>query len=121
MKDCLIPKERVLISWNYKQGNFPVCEVLVIENQWDIQPGWRAPPEYENAAMTMGCCLSDWLNGNPQFTPEGVFSSFLMDGGFLSPAEAMRAVEQFAKIRECQWAREMLEQMKSILQRSEID
>src|SRR5262245_26526531 len=51
-----------------------------------------------------------WMEGDPRMTPEGVFAGMLFDG-FASGKYAVRALQEFAKVRECDWARRFLAAM----------
>lgn len=56
---------------------------------------------------TNGNCLANWME-HPRSNPASLFGEWLLLDGFIDDGEMIRAVRELAKIRECQWAREML-------------
>ena len=54
----------------------------------------------------LGNCVEQWLKEDG-YTPEMIFGRF-MHYGFASDAETRRALEEFAHVEECEWARLML-------------
>lgn len=76
------------------------------------QPEEKYTAEYfsHRWQCVVGNCNVEWLN-DPLYTPEAVFGSFVARG-FASAAEAINAVEQFAKIDACNWARAMLPRIR---------
>lgn len=53
-----------------------------------------------------GKVMLDWMKGDPRLTPEGVFLDLLRQG-FADRAALANAAEEFGRIRECEWAREL--------------
>jgi hypothetical protein len=54
----------------------------------------------------LGNCAEQWLKEDG-YTPERIFGRF-MHHRFASDAETRRALEEFAHVEECEWARLML-------------
>jgi hypothetical protein len=86
-------------------GPSRVTEVVVAEiternkdTDW-----WTLDKRYE---CNDGNCWRGWATDEGH-GPEVVFRGLLVDG-FKSPQHLIDAIRQFAKIRQCQWARDML-------------
>jgi transcriptional regulator with XRE-family HTH domain len=62
---------------------------------------------WRRAGSTMGACLSEWME-NPRHTPEGLFAGLLYNGDIPTKEKLIPVLREFAKIRECDWARMML-------------
>lgn len=60
--------------------------------------------------FVVGNCDVEWLR-DPLYTPEAVFGPMAAIG-FASPAEAINAIRQFAKIDACGWALAMLARLE---------
>jgi hypothetical protein len=107
------PVEFVDIFWNRdNDGKVKDVEVVFIPRRkvgddkevdgfWDEYAAYNKRWESD---LRNSC--SDWLQPGGQ-TPEGIFG-YLLGTGFSSPQELERALEEFAHIEKCAWAREML-------------
>lgn len=62
---------------------------------------------WHNADSTLGACTSDWLR-NPRHTCMGFFSAMCYDGAAPTGKAYVRLLLEFAKVKECDWARHML-------------
>jgi hypothetical protein len=93
------------IFWSDDPASRRVCDVWVSTTD---QPEEAFTAEYFSSRWTfvVGNCDVEWLR-DPLYTPEAVFGQMVATG-FASPAEAINAIGQFAKIDACGWARAML-------------
>ena len=97
------------IFWSADPASRKVRDVWVSTTD---QPYEAYSAEYFSLRWTfvVGNCNVDWLR-NPLCTPEAVFGQMAAIG-FASPAEAINAIRQFAKIDACGWARAMLPRLE---------
>lgn len=132
-KDGLYPAEDVVIYWNLK-GNPPLIQdvaVVFYPRKYMEEKNYSDHPaemmisvcySKERFYESSGNCNSDWMkydnkksppphdpetNTNFGFGPNEDFEG-LKALGFASSEEEHRAIKEFARIRECQWARDML-------------
>ena len=137
-EDGLYPSEDVMIFWNREDGVLQVRDVAVVyrprkymkaKGYVDHPAGMMISSLYNNRLFqgsSGNCFIQDWMKyGNKipppphdsesgsklGFSPDGDFKCFEA-WGFVSPEEERRALREFARIRECQWARDRLERMK---------
>jgi len=105
------PARHVEIVWNW-DANYKVkdVEVVFIVRDGTIEETgnfWRRVDIYsEKWDRDIGNSYSGWLQ-EPALTPEGAFGALLGEG-FSNETELRRALEEFAHIQECRWARKML-------------
>ncbi len=108
----LIPAEHVDVYWNahedLKSGTF---EILVIDRR-ELSGNEELQREAARYSSSAGCHMDSWLaSEHPFLKPEGLFINVWTECG--ADREAMKsALEQFAKIQECEWARTMLAGLK---------
>ena len=107
------PAKYVDVFWNREDdGRVKDVEVVFIPRREvgdddKANSFWREYATYNDRwESDLGNSCSDWLQPGGQ-TPEGIFG-YLLGSGFSSPKELERALEEFAHIDECAWAREML-------------
>jgi hypothetical protein len=62
---------------------------------------------WERAEYTHGACWEEWME-RPRFTPEAYFAERCHSGSMPSGEEFLDLLKQFARIKECDWARAML-------------
>lgn len=86
-------------------GRLRITGLVVVEvGKRTDDTEWEACSErYE---CNDGNCWRGWATAEGH-GPEVVFRGLLVDG-FKSPRRLIEAIRQFAKIRQCQWARDML-------------
>lgn len=65
---------------------------------------WMAWDTWDNC---VGSSSMNWMK-NKYETPEAVFAGLCGEYGFTRKEEFYRAVREFARIRQCQWARDMI-------------
>ncbi len=101
----LIDVKDALIFWNEK-GPGRVTEIVVVEREEHLidagHYGRNGP--YQRYLMSDGCWRCDWPQPGK---PEKLFGQFLAHGA--DPALVVTLVREFAKIRQCEWARYMQE------------
>ena len=108
------PARYVDVFWNVAHDK--VCEVEVVfiprGPAGEPEPGkefWAAFRAYIHR-WAFDCGNSGgsgrWLKRNGLF-PDGIFGH-LLEWGFVDQTELHRALEEFAHIEECRWARRML-------------
>jgi hypothetical protein len=107
----LYPARHVDIFWNWdNEHKAKDVEVVFIPRDVDLPKNEYYGRQFDHYVMQwdfdLGNSCSDWLQ-DPLFTPEGVFGVLLRDG-FSNETELQRALEEFARIEECEWARNML-------------
>lgn len=109
-----IPARLAGIAWRWDDAGVHDVIVCRMRTPTGVTAEWlRATEGPDGRPCTGGACYSDWMRpghySGPigHTTPEGTFASWLQDG-FTSPAEAVRALAQIAKVEECGWARLML-------------
>jgi hypothetical protein len=115
-KDGLIEAQHVTVYWDFGPDCKSVRNLSVVycprtvmtSRDFDI---WR---DWDTFDCVMGNCCTDWpegrdARGNPDFEncPAGLFGH-LLAYGFTDKDEITRALREFAHIKECPWAREML-------------
>lgn len=98
------------IGWGRHPDN-GVCTVAVayfprrfIPN--NKHPVWDYWCRYDQWQFVRGNCEVDWLTTKFD-TPEAIYG-YMADCGFSSTSEHIRAIREFARIEECDWARKML-------------
>jgi hypothetical protein len=104
----------VMILWNdVSRTNMQVCDVAVAYHPVDLLDSlttdqrvmWdKWQNQFENSH---GNCIDMWMM-DPRYTPECLFGKWVFVDHFAGPDEHLRAVLEFAKIRECDWVRRML-------------
>jgi hypothetical protein len=99
------------IFWNQDAGSkVKDVEVVFILRDREITESEGDQRRFDvyirNWDFNIGNSSTAWLQV-PDATPEGVFGA-LLRVGFSSEAELPRALEEFAHIQECAWARKML-------------
>lgn len=114
-RDARYDQRNVQIWWN---GPPRVSDVYVEYVPHAVRYGHEPAPDgfwSAQRALTIdmdcdaGNSCADWCDGTDlRSTPAGVFGGMLLDGGFASPDEMVKALRQFAKIEQCEWAREVL-------------
>lgn len=67
----------------------------------------RERAEWRRARFTIGAGAPDWMK-RPRYTPDLVFHEWLLEGRLRDSREIVRALKQFARIRQCPWARRAL-------------
>ena len=135
LDDGLYPAEDVMLYFNLDLGNSGgVSDVSVayLPRKYIKSKGYRDHPVWQmmsscyNKALfrcsSGNCFLEDWMkynnkksppphdpdtNANLGFGPDEDFQCFKA-WGFSSDEERERAVREFARIRECEWARKEL-------------
>ena len=104
MVDNLIDVKDAPIFWN-DEGAGRVTEIVVVERKQHLidagHYGRNGP--YQRYLMSDGCWRCDWPQPGK---PEALFGQLLAHG--TDPALAEILVREFAKIRQCEWARHML-------------
>jgi hypothetical protein len=95
----LVPTARAEIVFNRDDLNGAVRDVLVIDRDARLAKGIRF--DQLGRERDLGASFADWSD---RPVPEAVWGR-LMQKGFASPAETVRALVQFARIRDCPWAR----------------
>jgi hypothetical protein len=96
------------IFWNHDDGeggDHRVTELIVAEiNEGNKDTDWfTLCRQYD---CNDGNCWINWATAEGH-GPEVVFRALLIDG-FKSPQHLIGAIREFAKIRQCQWAQDML-------------
>ena len=94
-ESAMMRAEDVHIWWNMDHGR--VTDVLVIDRHTVI-PGYQCSD---------GACWVGWMD-HPGFGPEEVFGK-LVRLGFKNASYVEQAIRQFARVDQCQWARNMLQ------------
>lgn len=115
-KKGLIEAKHVTVYWDFGPENKTVRNICVVycprevmtTRDFDIWRGW------DTFDCVMGNCCSGWpegwdSSGKPDYEncPTGLFGH-LLAYGFTDKDETTRALKEFARIKECSWAREML-------------
>jgi len=107
-KPSYIPASNALIGWNTNKA-FRVVDVFVLPDgrgkDWKLT---GIPADWDGADFTHGACFAAWMKGTRDMTPEFVFSEILVFHGFADSQVAEKAIAEFAKIKECAWARAMV-------------
>lgn len=111
-KDGLIPQEHVVLAWD--KVSLPKSIRLVA----NFTAFYRPPSVFDDkhvhakwsvctkmSSMT-GATGASWLK-SPTENPMAIYGEVVADG-FIDRGEAIRALGEMAKIRECGWAREQL-------------
>jgi hypothetical protein len=109
------PAEHVDIFWNLTGDDAPrVKDVEVVFVPREALSDDELKAEYVRYNRQWGSDLGNstqhWLEEGG-YTPEGVFEH-LLHYGFASEADTRRALEEFAHIEECEWARLILRGLK---------
>jgi hypothetical protein len=110
----LYPARYVDIFWNDTNHKISDLEVVFIPRESGDLPNpsedpnfWDKYAAYNNRwTYDLGNSCNDWLTSDGK-TAESVFG-YLLRAGFASEAELKGAIEEFAHIEECSWARAML-------------
>lgn len=95
---------------NPKMGVFNVTVAFIprdhaATDRWEeFMRYWMAWDTWDNC---VGSSSINWMKNEVE-TPEGVFAGLCGEYGFTRKEEFYRAVREFARIRQCQWARDML-------------
>ena len=103
--DEQFPGSDVVILWDHSDGIFLDEGVCVIHSL--IGSRNHVTPEYSKLPLSDGNICAGWMEGGDYGTPARDFGD-MIDGGFSSPLEYLKALRQFAHIRECDWARQMI-------------
>lgn len=94
----IIPSSKCKILWGYDESG-KVADVAVIH---------RDTPETEEHKQlygSTGAICMNWDDGtDPELTPEGAFAR-LLDRGFSTREHRIKALREFAKIDNAEWAR----------------
>lgn len=131
-EDGLYPAEDAMIYWNRDdKGRIKNVAVVFYPRKYMAEKNYDDHPvqmmvsacySKESFFNSSGNCSSYWMkydnkksppphdpetNANSGFGPNEDFAG-LKALGFASPEEEHRAIKEFARIRECQWARDML-------------
>ncbi|HWL67117.1 MAG TPA: hypothetical protein VNS22_01905, partial [Geminicoccus sp.] len=104
----LIPASQALIGWNTNQAGRVVDVFVILDGRGEDWNLTGVPPDWDSAEYTAGACFTEWLKGSRDMTPEFVFSEILVFHGFADSQVAEKAIAEFAKIKECAWARAMV-------------
>jgi hypothetical protein len=99
----------VTFVWS-EDDNMRITEVRVVRHVGDTDHdvrGGRAIYDSDTFPNSFGLMVMGWMEGDPRMTPEGVFTGMLVDG-FASSRYLLRALGEFAKVQECDWARRFL-------------
>lgn len=107
---ALIPAKYADIFWNDDPAlshRAAGPEVLILDRSPGQPPRSRAT-DPTHLSCSNGAMISGWMQeDHPLRNPAGVFAhNWLAKGS--SPEAVRAALREFAKIKECQWAREML-------------
>jgi hypothetical protein len=105
----LIPAKHAEIFWNRDRTSdrlAPNEEVLVLDRRTRFRDG-RCVSNPRHLWSSYGAMCSDWMKGDPYYTPEALFARAWLDRK-PSPAALRAALREFSKIRECDWARRAL-------------
>ena len=104
----MIKASRAIIEWNYERGTMRLSEDVLVRDK-DEAPAATEIYDCSAGADTAGWCISD----DPRDNPAGVFAAILFRSFHPSPTRsALRAwLDEFSKIEECEWARQMTRQM----------
>ena len=106
------PVRYVDVFWNLDHRKVHDVEVVFIPRRAAEGPNndaefWTAYRAYiQRWDFDLGNSCGRWLRPNGLF-PEGIFGH-LLQYGFYDQTELGRALEEFAHIEECRWARRML-------------
>lgn len=98
-----IEAAKALIGWNYDSNMQRVRDVIVLRQPDDCAADWIGPPAWQTAFITTGACMTEWMKGDPRYTPAGALASMLEGGGFVSQTEAHRALTALAQIEGMEW------------------
>lgn len=112
MSDGLHRAKDVTFVWGEDNG-MRITEVRAVRHVGDTDHdalGAAALFDAEAFPNSFGRGEFGWMNGDPRMTPDGVFAGMLVDG-FASPKHVIRALREFAKVQECDWARRFLAAM----------
>jgi hypothetical protein len=108
------PAQHVDIFWNRDDTTGKVKDVEVVFVPRQALDDEELQDEYarysERWESDLGNSTADWLQAGGD-TPEDIFG-YLLHYGFASEGETQRALEEFAHIEECEWARLMLQGFK---------
>jgi len=105
----LVTQKYITVYWDYHKENFNCCNVTVIpfdrnflEDKY-VQAMWS---KYDTFKCVDGSCSAGWNSSNTN--PTGLFCYLSARYKFTDEFEYYRAILEFAQIKECQWARDML-------------
>lgn len=102
----------VTFVWN-EDDNMRITEVRVVRHVGDTDHdarGGHAILDSDAFPNSFGRVVLGWMEGDPRMTPEGVFAGMLVDG-CASTKYLLQTLREFAKVRECGWARSFLAAM----------
>lgn len=105
-----IPAEKAGICWDDDEL-FAVVDFGKVEDAKLQRP--RSGPAlkelriWERAEYTHGACWEEWME-RPRFTPEAYFAERCHSGNLPTGHDFIALLTQFARIKECTWARAML-------------
>jgi len=87
-----------------------VRDVKVVYQPRDPADPWHNPEmdQYRRLQCSNGNCCAGWMEGDPRSTPEGLYMQWSLMEHFTSKEEHLAALRELARIRECQWARDMV-------------
>lgn len=107
MADKLIPAKEAVILWNRVRGTLNASDDVVVV---------RFPENNETAEVydcSVGAVSVGWCHaGDPLDWPEGWFAQVVFNAPDPMPRATVAAwLQQFGKIEECGWARQMLAAM----------
>jgi hypothetical protein len=103
-----IPAAKALIGCNTNAAG-RISEVFVIPDGRGEEWGRTGiPRKWHDAAYSWGACFSEWLKpGHHDMTPEWIFGEILTFYGCADSRVVEQAINAFATIEECAWARAM--------------
>ena len=92
---ALIPVGKAMLWWN--RNDKVLVDYQMVRGRYNTRPDRLLGG---NAEMTSGCCNMGWPD-TPPWTPICQFLSLVLNDGI----DVKQALEQFAKIGDCDWAR----------------
>lgn len=110
-RDGLYAAHDVMILWNLNsQGeavDLTVC-LRPLDHGFEDKVSERFDRWQGRYSNANGNCVADWMRGDPRATPAALFGWLLIEEKFPNREQTINAIRQFAKIRECEWARQMV-------------